>query len=39
MTLFANAAREDQIFEQALRKYFAGKPDLLTIERLGEKDE
>jgi uncharacterized protein (DUF1810 family) len=39
MTLFATAAREDQIFEQALRKYFAGKPDLLTIERLGEKDE
>jgi len=39
MTLFANATREDQIFEQALQKYFAGQPDTLTIERLQEKNK
>jgi len=39
MTLFANATRENQIFEQALQKYFAGQPDTLTIERLQETDE
>jgi len=34
MTLFANTAGEDQIFQEALRKYFAGKPDPLTIDLL-----
>jgi uncharacterized protein (DUF1810 family) len=34
MTLFAEASTEDQRFRQALEKYFGGKPDLLTIERL-----
>ena len=34
MTLFANTAGEDKIFQEALRKYFAGKPDPLTIDLL-----
>ena len=34
MTLFANTSGEDKIFQEALRKYFAGKQDLLTVERL-----
>jgi uncharacterized protein (DUF1810 family) len=34
MTLFANTTCENQIFKDALKKYFAGEPDQLTIERL-----
>jgi len=34
MTLFANAAEDKRIFEDALRKYFSGKPDPLTLDRL-----
>jgi len=34
MTLFASTACENQIFKDALKKYFAGEPDQLTIERL-----
>ena len=34
MTLFANTSGEDKIFQEALRKYFAGKPDPLTIDLL-----
>jgi uncharacterized protein (DUF1810 family) len=34
MTLFANTSGEDKIFQEALQKYFAGKHDLLTVERL-----
>jgi len=34
MTLFANTAGENKIFQEALRKYFAGKPDPLTIDLL-----
>jgi uncharacterized protein (DUF1810 family) len=34
MTLFANTTSENQIFKDALQKYFAGEPDQLTIERL-----
>jgi len=34
MTLFAKTTCEDQIFHNALQKYFAGKFDQLTIERL-----
>jgi uncharacterized protein (DUF1810 family) len=34
MTLFASAASENQIFKDALKKYFAGEPDQLTIERI-----
>ncbi len=34
MTLFARAATEESIFEDALRKYFKGDHDRLTIERL-----
>jgi uncharacterized protein (DUF1810 family) len=34
MTLFANATTENGIFLEALNKYFAGKPDLRTLERL-----
>ena len=34
MTLFAHACAEDQTFQDTLRKYFSGKPDQVTIERL-----
>jgi uncharacterized protein (DUF1810 family) len=34
MTLFANTASENQIFKDALQKYFGGEPDRLTVERL-----
>jgi uncharacterized protein (DUF1810 family) len=38
MTLFASVDSESAIFKNALKKYFAGKPDQLTIQRLkGEK--
>lgn len=35
MTLFAKSARDNQIFTDALGKYFGGEGDPLTIERLG----
>jgi uncharacterized protein (DUF1810 family) len=34
MTLFAEATPDNQIFKDALQKYFNGKPDPLTLERL-----
>lgn len=34
MTLFAGATSENQIFKDALQKYFAGEPDPLTLDRL-----
>jgi uncharacterized protein (DUF1810 family) len=34
MTLFAGVASEERIFNDALRKYFAGEPDPPTLERL-----
>jgi uncharacterized protein (DUF1810 family) len=34
MTLFAQAAPENQVFKDALQKYFAGKVDELTLQRL-----
>ena len=34
MTLFARTTGENQIFKDALKKYFAGEPDRLTLERL-----
>lgn len=34
MTLFASAASENQVFKDALQKYFAGELDRLTVERL-----
>ena len=34
MTLFATVDFESDIFKNALKKYFAGKPDQLTIQRL-----
>jgi uncharacterized protein (DUF1810 family) len=34
MTLFSRAAPEATVFNQALDKYFAGKPDQLTLEIL-----
>ena len=34
MTLFAATASDNQIFKDALEKYFAGEPDPLTIELL-----
>jgi uncharacterized protein (DUF1810 family) len=34
MTLFANATSDNQVFTDALDKYFGGEPDRLTVERL-----
>jgi uncharacterized protein (DUF1810 family) len=34
MTLFAAAAPEEPLFAEALRKYFAGRRDRLTLEKL-----
>jgi uncharacterized protein (DUF1810 family) len=34
MTLFASTASDNQIFRDALQKYFAGKPDQRTIDLL-----
>ena len=34
MTLFAQVAGDGSVFEDALRKYFAGQADRLTLERL-----
>jgi uncharacterized protein (DUF1810 family) len=34
MTLFAHAASENQVFTEALQKYFGGAFDPLTLERL-----
>jgi len=34
MTLFANATSDNQLFRDALDKYFGGEPDRLTLERL-----
>ena len=34
MTLFARAAPEEALFGQVLDRYFDGKPDLATLERL-----
>jgi uncharacterized protein (DUF1810 family) len=35
MTLFARATADNSVFQQALHKYFAGRPDRVTLERLG----
>ena len=34
MTLFAHAAPENDLFNDALKKYFSGEPDLRTLELL-----
>lgn len=34
MTLFARATEDNQVFNDALRKYFGGEPDELTLARL-----
>lgn len=34
MTLFAQVAGENSVFAEALRKYFGGEPDRLTLDRL-----
>ena len=34
MTLFAQVAGDTSVFADALRKYFAGRADLLTLDRL-----
>lgn len=34
MTLFHQATSDNAIFQEALQKYFGGKPDPLTLERL-----
>ena len=33
-TLFSSVTPDNQIFKNALQKYFAGEPDHLTLERL-----
>src|SRR5579863_10309707 len=35
MTLFVSVAADKQVFEDALRKYFGGEMDPLTLEKLG----
>jgi uncharacterized protein (DUF1810 family) len=35
MTLFAHATADNQLFKEALEKYFGGEEDALTVERLG----
>ena len=34
MTLFSQASPDDAVFAECLRKYFAGKPDPLTLAQL-----
>jgi uncharacterized protein (DUF1810 family) len=34
MTLFAQASADDDVFQEALQKYFSGKPDTLTLDRI-----
>jgi uncharacterized protein (DUF1810 family) len=34
LTLFARAASDNQIFEDALRKYYGGEPDQITLDRV-----
>lgn len=34
MTLFAEAATDNKVFKDALEKYFDGKPDQLTLQRI-----
>jgi uncharacterized protein (DUF1810 family) len=34
VTLFANATSENAVFNAALKKYFSGRPDSATVERL-----
>jgi uncharacterized protein (DUF1810 family) len=34
MTLFASAAEDGAVFNDALRKYFAGEPDAMTVQLL-----
>jgi uncharacterized protein (DUF1810 family) len=36
MTLFANVAADKRVFEEALEKYFRGRPDILTLRKLAE---
>jgi uncharacterized protein (DUF1810 family) len=35
MTLFATAAPEEAMYREALQKYFAGEPDLRSLEIMG----
>ena len=39
MTLFENSAKDNQIFKDALQKYFEGKPDQLTLDILRKASE
>jgi uncharacterized protein (DUF1810 family) len=39
MTLFENSAKDNQIFKDALQKYFEGKPDQLTLDILRQASE
>jgi uncharacterized protein (DUF1810 family) len=34
MSLFAGMTPDDQVFQEALEKYFGGEPDRLTVQRL-----
>jgi uncharacterized protein (DUF1810 family) len=39
MTLFANVATDKSVFEEALEKYFGGRPDVATLRKLAELDQ
>jgi uncharacterized protein (DUF1810 family) len=39
MTLFANVATDERVFEQALEKFFGGRPDALTLRKLAALDQ
>jgi uncharacterized protein (DUF1810 family) len=39
MTLFANVATEKRAFEEALEKFFGGRPDASTLRKLAELDD
>jgi uncharacterized protein (DUF1810 family) len=36
MTLFAHATKDNQVFDDAVQKFFAGEYDAATLERLGQ---
>ena len=39
MTLFANVAMDKSVFEEALEKFFDGRPDALTLQKLAALDK
>jgi len=39
MTLFRSITPHERVFDDVLQKYFAGEPDMLTLERLSAEAE